>query len=58
MNFEAQVRISTNRLPNWERRTVAEFDAEAVRGLIPAFEAKIRRVLARVWGANEDLATS
>ena len=34
---------------------MAELDAEAarieaVRGLIPAFESKIQRVLARVWG--------
>jgi len=29
---------------------VAELDAEAVRGLLPAFEAKIQRVLARAWG--------
>ena len=41
-------------LPEQER-IVAELDAEAarieaVRGLIPAFEAKIQRVLARVWG--------
>jgi restriction endonuclease S subunit len=42
-------------LPEQER-IVAELDGEAarleaVRGLIPAFEAKIQRVLARVWGA-------
>ena len=41
-------------LPEQER-IVAELDAEAaqieaVRGLIPAFEAKIQRTLARVWG--------
>jgi type I restriction enzyme M protein len=41
-------------LPEQER-IVAELDAEAarmeaVRGLIPAFEAKIARTLARVWG--------
>ncbi|MFT3868897.1 MAG: N-6 DNA methylase [Nibricoccus sp.] len=41
-------------LPEQEK-IVAELDAEAsrieaVRGLIPAFEAKIHRVLARVWG--------
>jgi type I restriction enzyme M protein len=39
-----------------QARIVAELDAEAarleaVRGLIPAFEAKIARTLARVWGA-------
>ena len=38
-----------------QRRIVAELDAEAaqmeaVRGLIPRFEAKIQRVLDRVWG--------
>lgn len=38
-----------------QRRLVAELDAEAaqmeaVRGLIPRFEAKIQRVLDRVWG--------
>lgn len=38
-----------------QHRIVAELDAEAarieaVRGLIPAFEAKIQRVLDRVWG--------
>ena len=38
-----------------QRRIVAELDAEAaqmeaVRGLIPRFEAQIQRVLARVWG--------
>ena len=45
-----------------QRRLVAELDAEAaqmdaeaaqmdaVRALLPRFEAKIQRVLARVWG--------
>lgn len=38
-----------------QRRIVAELDAEAaqmeaVRALIPRFEAKIQRVLDRVWG--------
>ncbi len=38
-----------------QRRIVAELDAEAlqmeaVRGLLPRFEAKIQRVLDRVWG--------
>jgi hypothetical protein len=38
-----------------QRRIVSELDAEAaqmeaVRGLIPRFEAKIQRVLDRVWG--------
>jgi hypothetical protein len=38
-----------------KRRIVAELDAEAaqmdvVRSLIPRFEAKIQRVLDRVWG--------
>jgi hypothetical protein len=31
----------------WTRRR----QMEAVRGLIPRFEAKIQRVLDRVWGA-------
>ena len=40
-----------------QRRIVAELDAEAeqmdtVRSLIPQFEAKIQRVLDRVWGNN------
>lgn len=39
-----------------QARIVAELDAEAarleaVRGLIPAFDAKIARTLARVWGS-------
>ena len=38
-----------------QRRIVSELDAEAaqmeaVRALLPRFEAKIQRVLARVWG--------
>ncbi len=38
-----------------QRRLVAELDAEAaqieaVRALIPRTEAKIQRLLARVWG--------
>jgi type I restriction enzyme M protein len=41
-----------------QRRIVAELDAEAaqmdsVRSLLPRFEAKIQRVLARVWGNGE-----
>lgn len=40
-----------------QRRLVAELDAEAaqmdsVRSLLPRFEAKIQRVLDRVWGNN------
>jgi type I restriction enzyme M protein len=40
-----------------QRRIVAELDAEAVqmeavRSLLPRFEAKIQRVLERVWGNN------
>ncbi|HVS54156.1 MAG TPA: hypothetical protein VHD62_17505 [Opitutaceae bacterium] len=40
-----------------QERIVAELDAEAarleaVRGLIPAFEAKIQRILGRVWGTG------
>ena len=30
---------------------------EAVRSLIPRFEAKIQRVIDRVWGTQELLAT-
>jgi type I restriction enzyme M protein len=42
-----------------QTRIVAELDAEAarmeaVRGLIPAFEAKIARTLARVWGQKDN----
>lgn len=41
-----------------QRRLVAELDAEAaqmdsVRALLPRFEAKIQRVLDRVWGSSE-----
>ena len=41
-----------------QRRIVTELDAEAaqmeaVRALLPRFEAKIQRVLDRVWGNNE-----
>jgi type I restriction enzyme M protein len=41
-----------------QRRIVAELDAEAaqmdvVRALIPRFEAKIQRVLDRVWGVSQ-----
>ena len=32
------------------QRIVAELDAEAVRSLLPRFEAKIQRILDRVWG--------
>jgi restriction endonuclease S subunit len=44
-----------------QRRLVAELDAEAaqmeaVRGLIPRFEAKIQRVLDRVWGNGSEAA--
>jgi type I restriction enzyme M protein len=40
-----------------QERIVAELDAEAakleaVRGLIPAFEAKIHRTLSRLWGTS------
>ncbi len=46
-----------------QERIVAELDAEAarmeaVRGLIPAFEAKIQRVLARVWGTADVTQTA
>ena len=41
-----------------QQRIVAELDAEAaqieaVRALLPRYEAKIQRVLARVWGTGE-----
>ena len=40
-------------------RIVAELDTEsaqieAVRGLIPRFEAKIQRVMDRVWGTDSN----
>ena len=40
-----------------QERIVTELDAEAarleaVRGLLPAFEAKIQRTLALVWGTG------
>lgn len=49
-----KIRIPLPPLPE-QRRIVAELDAEAaevaaVRALIPRTEAKIQRVLARVWG--------
>jgi hypothetical protein len=42
-----------------QRRIVPELEAEAaqmeaVRSLLPRFEAKIRRVLDRVWGTEAD----
>lgn len=38
-------------IPAWGHAPEAEAGRmEAVRGLIPAFEAKIARTLARVWG--------
>jgi len=42
-----------------QRRLVAELDAEAaqmdsVRALLPRFEAKIQRVLDRVWGNGKE----
>ncbi|MFA6545346.1 MAG: restriction endonuclease subunit S, partial [Limisphaerales bacterium] len=45
-----------------QRRLVAELDAEAaqmdsVRSLLPRFEAKIQRVLDRVWGKDVVLAS-
>ncbi len=45
-----------------QRRIVSELDAEAaqldsVRGLLPRFEAKIQRVLARVWGNGSEAST-
>jgi type I restriction enzyme M protein len=43
-----------------QRRIVSELDAEAaqleaVRGLLPRFEAKIQRTLARVWGNGAEV---
>ena len=43
-----------------QRRLVAELDAEAaqmdsVRALLPRFEAKIQRVLDRVWGNGAEV---
>lgn len=43
-----------------QRRIVAELDAEAaqmeaVRALLPRFEAEIQRVLARVWGNGPEV---
>ena len=40
-----------------QERIVAELEAEAakveaVRGLIPLYESKIQRTLARVWGST------
>jgi type I restriction enzyme M protein len=51
-----KIRIPLPPLPE-QRRIVAELDAEAaevaaVRALIPRTEAKIQRVLARVWGTG------
>jgi len=44
-----------------QRRIVSELDAEAaqmemVRALLPRFEAKIQRVLDRVWGNGDTAA--
>ncbi len=44
-----------------QRRIVTELDAEAaqmesVPALLPRFEAKIQRVLARVWGSGQETA--
>ena len=54
-NCRAQhaIKIPLPPLPE-QRRIVTELDAEAaqmeaVRGLLPRFEAKIQRVLDRVW---------
>ena len=45
-----------------QRRIVSELDAEAaqmeaVRSLLPRFEAKIQRVLDRVWGNGAESAS-
>jgi len=47
--------VRSRATPSPQRRIVAELDAEAtqmeaVRALLPRFEAKIQRVLDRVWG--------
>jgi len=52
-----QMTIPLPSLPE-QRRIVSELDAEAaqvesVRALLPRFEAKIQRVLDRVWGSSE-----
>jgi hypothetical protein len=44
-------------------KIVAELDAEAAQmdsmcALLPRFEAKIQRVLARVWGSNDVVLAS
>ena len=46
---------------NHLQQTVSELDAEAaqmeaVRALLPRFEAKIQRVLDRVWGNEVELS--
>ena len=51
-----EIEIPLPPLPE-QRRLVAELDAEAaqmdsVRALLPRFEAKIQRVLDRVWGTE------
>jgi hypothetical protein len=38
-----------------QHRLVAELDAEAARSLLPRFEAKIQRVLDRVWGNGPEV---
>ena len=53
-----EIEIPVPRLDE-QRQIVAELDAEAAqieaaRGLIPRFEAKIQRVLDRVWGSSQD----
>lgn len=35
-------------------RAEGRIPSEAVRGLIPAFEAKIHRTLSRLWGTNDN----
>ena len=47
---------------DYEGQIVAELDAEAaqiesVRALLPRSEAKIQRLLARVWGTGASLDT-
>ncbi len=38
-----------------EQRRIVAAQMEAVRSLLPRFEAKIQRVLARVWGNGAEV---
>ena len=53
--------VRSRATPSPQRRIVSELDAEAaqmeaVRSLLPRFEAKIQRVLARVWGNGAEVS--